>query len=213
MKNKCLILVIISLFTTACAVKIPLQANLSEQTMLLAKNKNLKADYVLISDVLNGPIDFVTIQRNGKEFVNNNEYEYDSETAFLRIWNSYFSSKFNSYSEETIEIDVILLDLYLVKTSSTSIGENILTGNSKYNIEAVAEFEYIINYKGKTYGNKFEVNSSEYNESQLMSGGDVFYTETLENPTRQKAKLLESCFNRSIIQFENFINLIVFDMQ
>lgn len=88
-----------------------------------------------------------------------------------------------------------------------------MTGNLKYNIEVIAEFEYVVKYKGKTYGNIFKVNASEYNESQLMSVGDVSYTESLENPTKQKAKLLEICFNRSIIQFENFINSIAFDTQ
>jgi len=209
MKKIYLLLIAVTFVSTSCSVKIPLQSNLSDQTMLLAKNKDIKAEYVLSSAVQNGPLAMVSVQRNGKESVNENAFEYDSEIAFAKIWDAYFSSKFNSYAEDTIEIEVSLLDLYLKQVSSTSAGESLLTGNAKYNVEAIAVLEFTVNYEGKTYKNSFEVNASEYNESQSMQAGGVSYTKTAENPTRQKSKLLESCFNRSIIQFENYINSVV----
>jgi hypothetical protein len=211
MKKNYLLLITIILFTSACAVKIPMQANLSEQTMLMAKNKNIKADYVLASNVLDGPIAWATVQKNGREYVSKAEYEYDSETAFNKIWNAYFSSKFNSLADETVEIDVLLVDLYLLRISSTSIGENIITGNSRYSIEAIAVLEFTVNYKGKTHTETFEINASDYNESRPIQQDGVYQRESLENPTRQKSDLLESCLNRSVIQFENFINSIVLD--
>lgn len=211
MKKVYLLLIAVTFAFTSCAVKIPLQSNISDQTMLLAKNKNIKADYVLSSAVPNGPLALVAVQRNGKESVNEKAFEYDSELAFSKIWDSYFSSKFNAYSEEVMEVEVNLLDLYLKQVSSTSAGESLFTGNAKYNVEAVAVVEFTVNYKGKEYQNSFEVSASEYNESQSMQAGGVSYTKTAENPTQQKSKLLESCFNRSIIQFENFISSVVLE--
>lgn len=52
--KKISLLLILSIIVTSCSVTIPTQTNLSDQTMLLAKNKNIKANYNLKSNVPNG---------------------------------------------------------------------------------------------------------------------------------------------------------------
>lgn len=149
----------------ACSTTIPLQSNLSDQTMLMADNKNIKANYTLSSEVSDGLIDEVYVQKNGNESTTQ-RLEYASETAFNNIWSSYFSNKFNDFSKDTTYINVNLVDLYLKETSSTSMGATFFTGNSKSNVEAITKVFVEVEYKGETFKNEFEVSSSGYQETQ-----------------------------------------------
>jgi hypothetical protein len=194
---------------SSCSVTIPLQSNLSDQTMLLAENKNIKANYTLVSKVPDGYMPYVSIQKNGTETPNNSFYIYASETAFKKIWSSYFSGKFNNYSKDQMDIAVTLKDLKLREQAATSVGMTMLTGNSTVNVEAAVTVHVIVDYHNKRYENQFEVTASDYNESQQMSYGTYNYTANQTNPTQQKSKLLESCLNKSIIQFENFLRSIM----
>lgn len=203
----CLWGVVIAL--TSCSVTIPVQSNLSDQTMLLAENRNIKADYVLTSNIPDGFISYVSVLKNGAETWNNSTYKYASETAFKKIWNSYFASKFNSYSKDNIKIEITLKELKLREQAATSIGMTMLTGNTKVNVEAIATFYIIVTFHEKKYENQFEVNASDYNESQQMKAGNYYYTTNQNNPTQQKSKLLESCLNKSVIQFENFLRSVM----
>ncbi|GGE09117.1 hypothetical protein [Psychroflexus salis] len=207
--KKILLLLFVAAMTISCAVTIPMQSNLSDQTMLLAKNKNIKANYNLKSNVVDGPIALTSVTRNGNESSNQGSLEYASETAFKRMWSAYFSSKFNDYADDEMDVLVELVDLRLRKQSGTSIGESMLTGNTKYNVEAIAVVYFSVNYEGKNYENEFEVVASDYNESQSMQSGNNYYTANQTNPTQQKSKLLESCLNKSIIQFENFVSSVI----
>ena len=147
--------------------------------------------------------------RNGNESSNKGTLEYASETAFKRMWSAYFSSKFNEYSEDEMNILVKLIDLRLRKQSGTSVGETLFTGNTKYNVEAIAEVYFSVDYKGETYQKEFKVVASDYNESQSMQSGNNYYSVNQTNPTQQKSKLLESCLNKFIIQFENFVSAVI----
>lgn len=208
MKKFLYALVCIATFSS-CAIRIPLQSNLSDQTMLLAENKNIKANYTLISDIPDGYISYISAQKNGTETVSNNSHEYASETAFKKIWTSYFSNKFNNFSKDEMNIEVTLKDLKLKQQAATSIGMTMLTGNTKVNVDAMATVHVLVSYHGKTYENQFDITASEYNESQQMQAGNYSYTANQTNPTQQKSKLLESCLNKSIIQFENFLRSIM----
>ena len=208
MKKIYFALVTLAIFSS-CAVTIPMQTNLSDQTMLLAKNKNIKANYSLISEIPDGFIDYVSVQKNGYETLNNNTNKYASETAFKKLWSSYFSNKFNNFSSDEMIINVTLKDLSLKQQTTTSIGMTMLTGNSKLNLEAIATIHVLIDYQGKKYENQFDVSASEYNETQQMQSGGNYYTVSATNPTQQKSKLIESCLNKSIIQFENFLNSVM----
>lgn len=192
------------IFVSACSTTIPLQSNLSDQTMLMADNKNIKANYTLTSEVSDGLIDEVYVQKNGTRSTTKN-LEYASETAFNNIWSSYFSNKFNDFSRDTMYINVNLMDLYLKETSSTSIGATLFTGNSKSNVEAITKVFVEVEYKGETFKNEFEVSSSGYQETQSTEFG----TYSKNNPMEQKAQLLEGSLNRAIIQFENFVSQII----
>ena len=202
---------LIALLFASCSTTIPAISNLSDQTMLLAKNKNIKANYFLISDVSDGAITFVSISKSGNSSSNNSSYKYASETAFNKIWSSYFQSKFNTYSKEEIDISVTLVDLYLRQQSVTSAATTFFTGNTKYNIEAVGVFHVLVDYKGEKFENQFEVTAADYNESQEVRSGDYYYSKNQVNPTQQQAKLLESCFNKGVIQFENFMQFVLTD--
>ena len=197
------------LIITSCTTTIPLQTNLNDQTMLLAKNRNIKANYTLVSNIPDGYIPYISVQKNGKEDVNNTSYKYGSETAYKKIWSSYFSSKFNNYADDQMDIEVTLKELKLREQAATSIGMTMLTGNTKVNVDAIAKIHVLVDYHGKTYENQFEVNASAYNESQQMQTGSYNYTLNQTNPTQQKSKLLESCLNKSVIQFENFVRSII----
>jgi hypothetical protein len=194
---------------SSCSVTIPMMSNLSDQTMLLAKNKNIKANYSLVSNVPDGFITFVSVSKNSNSSSNNSYYKYASETAFKKIWSTYFQSKFNAYSKEQMDVSVTLTDLSLRQQSATSVGMTLLTGNAKYNVEAVGIFRIVVDYKGEKYENQFEVTAADYNESQQMKAGNRSYTANQTNPTQQQAKLLESCFNKGIIQFENFLESVL----
>lgn len=85
----------------------------------------------------------------------------------------------------------------------------MITGNTKYNVEAIAVVYFSVDYEGENYNKEFEVIASDYNESQSMQSGNNYYTANQTNPTQQKSKLLESCLNKSIIQFENFVSAVI----
>lgn len=197
-------LVLLSILASACSTTIPLQTNLSDQTLLMAENKNIKAEYNLVSEVPDGQIQEVYYQKNGNRS-GSQEYEYKPETAFKTMWSSYFNNKFNDFSDDHMKVTATLKDLYLEQESSTSVGAQLLTGNSKSNVEAVGVVNVQIEYKGESYQNEFKVSSSEYQETQSTSYG----TFSKENPMEQKSTLLQSALNRSIIQFDNFVRQIL----
>lgn len=181
--------------------------------MFIADNKNIEADYNLISDVPDGFITLRSVMKNGNLKENNQAFEYASTTAFTRLWDSYFSSKFNNYSDNKMDIEIELVYLLLIEKSASSIGSQILTENSKLNVDAVAVIHVNTTYKGKDYENEFEVNASAYNESRNMKSSNSTYTINASNPMQQKAKLLESCLNKSIIQFDNFVSNVIMESE
>lgn len=207
--RKIIILAVSVVIFTSCTITIPLQANLSDQTMLLAENRNIKADYTIVSDIPDGYIPYIAVQKNGNETINNTSYKYGSKSAAKKIWSSYFSSKFNNFAEDEMKIEVTLEELKLREQAATSMGMTMLTGNSKVNVEALAKVHVYIKYNDKKYEKQFEVSASDYNESQRMQAGDYSYTANQTNPTQQKSKLLETCLNKSVIQFENFVSSIL----
>jgi len=207
--KKILLLLLASMVLTSCSVTIPMQSNLSDQTMLIAKNKDIKANYTLSSRVSDGPIVLTSVMRNGNESNNQGNLEYASETAFKRMWSTYFSSKFNEYADDEMEVLVELVDLRLRQKSGTSVGETLFTGNTKYNVEAIAVVYFSVDYNGENYNKEFEVVASDYNESQSMQSGNYNYSVNQKNPTQQKSKLLENSLNKSIIQFENFVSAVI----
>lgn len=197
-------LILFSILANACSTTIPLQTNLSDQTLLMAENKNINADYVLNSEMPDGKIQQVYFQKNGNRS-GSKEFDYKSETAFKQMWTSYFDNKFNDFSDDEMKITTTLKDLYLEEQSSTSIGGQLLTGNNKSNIEAVGVVNVVIEYKGETYQNEFKVSSSDYQETQSTNYG----TFSKENPMEQRSALLQNTLNRSIIQFDNFVRQIL----
>ena len=120
---------------TSCSVMIPVQTNLNDQVMLSAENRNIKANYVLESDVSDGFIPYVSVQKNGYETINKNTYKYASETAFKKLWESFFKNKFNPYANDQMDIEVTLKELILREQASTSVGMTLLTGNTKVNVD------------------------------------------------------------------------------
>jgi hypothetical protein len=191
---------------------IPMQANLSDQTLLLADNKNLKIEPTLISNVDDGSIQTISVLKNGSES-SSTYYEYKSKTAFNRIWGEYFGSKYNNFSKDTLYAEVTLNRLYLKTSSANSIGAQVLTGNTKFNQSAEAEIYVKIRYKGKEYENLFTASASEYNETQTVTYGDVTTTYSQSNPMQQRAVLLEDALNKSIIQFDNFIESLLLNVE
>jgi|AntRauTorckE5430_2_1112549.scaffolds.fasta_scaffold18339_1 hypothetical protein len=211
--NRIITLSLLVLLLTSCSSTIPLLTNLSDQTMLMADNKNIEADYNLVSNVPDGYITLRSVMMNGNSRENTQAFEYASTTAFTRLWDSYFSSKFNDYADNKMNIKIELLDLLLIEKSASSVGSQLLTGNSKFNVDAVAVIHVYTTYKGKDYENEFEVNASGYNESQNMRSGNSTYSITASNPMQQRAKLLESCLNKSIIQFDNFVSNVIMESE
>lgn len=200
MKKSALFVVSMCLLVSACSTTIPLQSNLSDQTLLMAENKNIKANVELVSLVPNGEIEQVYFLKNGSRS-SSQKFAYQSETAFRNMWSSYFENKFNSFSKDEMNVKVTLNQLYLSEQSATSIGSQLLTGNNKSNVEAVGVFMVEVTYKGETYQNELKVSSSDYQETQSTNYG----TFAKNNPMEQRAQLLQSTFNRSIIQFDNYI--------
>lgn len=197
-------LILLSIFVSACSTTIPMQSSLSDQTMLMADNKNIEANYSLTSNVPNGKITEVYVQKNGNER-SSQRLDYASETAFNNIWSSYFSNKFNDFSDETMNVNISLNELYLKETSATSMGVTFLTGNAKSNVEAITEVYVEVDYNGEKYQNEFQVSSSDYQETQSTQYGTFSNT----NPMQQKSQLLESSLNKAVIQFDNFVNSIL----
>jgi major membrane immunogen (membrane-anchored lipoprotein) len=198
------ILLLFSILATACSTTIPLQTNLSDQTLLNAENKNIKADFVLNSEIPDGKIQQVYYKKNGKQS-GSNEFDYKSETAFKQMWSSYFDNKFNDFSDDEMKITATLKDLYLEQQSSSSVGAQLFTGNNKSNVEAVGVVNVEVVYEGETYQDEFKVSSSEYQETQSTEYG----TFSKENPMEQRSTLLQNTLNRSIIQFDNFIRQVL----
>lgn len=194
----------LAIVATACSTTIPVQSSLDERTLLMADNKNINVDYNLTSDVPNGPITEVYVQKNGNQS-SSKRLEYASETAFNEIWREYFDNKFNSFSDDSMIVNVNLKYLYLEENSATSTGMTILTGNSKSNVEAISVVEVQIDYKGESYRNEFKVSSSGYQETQSTEFGTFSST----NPMQQKSELLQSSINKAVMQFDNFVQSIL----
>lgn len=199
------------LVIASCTVTIPMQSNLSEQTLLLAENRDIKVNYSLESEVPDGYIRYTFVQRNGTESRRDQGFRYSSATAFSKIWESYFANKFNSYATNVMDVKVVMKKLELREQASTSAGATILTGVSRVNVQAEAELHVMVTYQGETYEKDIKVNVSDYNESQSSTVNGVVFTSATSNPTQQKSKLLESCLNRSVIQFENFLKSVIRD--
>jgi len=198
---------IIVLFLSSCSVTIPTQTNLSDQTLLLAENRNIKADYTLISHIPDGDIQFIEVLKNGNK-ISRKGYKYANETAFKSMWTSYFSNKFNDYSKASIKIEVVLMKLNLYQKNLTTGARAVLFGNVQMNNEAVSEIYVKVEFNGNSYEKKITTKISEYNESQTNTINGVVYSYNTFNPTHQKARLLENCLNQSIIQFENFLKSV-----
>lgn len=108
-----------------------------------------------------------------------------------------------------MDVRVVMKRLELQQNTTTSTGMTLLTGNAKMNVAALAEMYVKVFYEGETYEKVIQANASDYNESQTVSSGGFTYYTNAVNPTQQKSKLLESCLNRSVIEFENFIKSIM----
>lgn len=192
------------MLANACSSTIPLQTDLSDQTLLNAENKNIKADFTLKSEIPDGEIQQVYFLKNGNRS-GNDTFQYKSETAFNQIWSSYFDNKFNDFADDEMKITATLKDLYLEQENSTSVGSQLLTGNNKSNVEAVGIVNVEVEYNGETYQDEFEVSSSDYQETQSTEFG----TFSKENPMEQRSTLLQNALNRSIIQFDNFMGQVL----
>lgn len=189
-----------------------MQANLSDQTLLLAKNKNLKINYNLNSEIPDGEIKQLSFLKNGSSSTTSAYYEYNSSTAFQKIWDEYFSSKYNNFSKDTVDVEVILKDLYLKTQAGNTIGGQLLTGNVRVNNSAEGKLYVKVTINEETFENEFTVNSSAYNESQTNTIGNYTYTTNETNPMQQRAELLESVLNKSIVQFDNFIESLLMNI-
>lgn len=198
------ILILFCILANACSTTIPLQASLNDQILLMAENKNIKADFVLNSEIPDGKIQQVYILKNGNRS-GSKEFDYKSETAFKQMWSSYFDNKFNNFASDEMKITATLKDLYLEEQSSSSIGGQLLTGNKKSNVKAVGVVNVEVEYNGETYKNEFKVSSSEYQETQSTNYG----TFSRQNPMEQRSTLLQNTLNRSVIQFDNFIRQVL----
>ena len=77
------------------------------------------------------------------------------------------------------------------------------------NVEAIGDFYVKVEFRGKVFEKDIAVNVSEYNDVRTGTVGSIAYTSNAVNPTQQKSKLLESCLNRSVLEFENFLKSIM----
>jgi hypothetical protein len=84
--------------------------------------------------------------KNGSSKENAQAFEYASTTAFTRLWDSCFSIKFNDYSDNKMDIEIELLDLLLIEKSASSVGSQLLTGNSNFNVDAVVVIHVYTTY-------------------------------------------------------------------
>jgi len=206
--KKTIVLLLIGATFASCSVTIPMKTSLSDQTLLMAENKNIKADFVISSNVPDGYIRYVSVSKNGNETVKNESYKYAIESAFRKLWNSYFLSKFNNYSEDVMVVRLILEDFELREQSETSVATTLLVGYAKYDVDVIAVIDATVIYHGQTYHNKVTVSSSDYQEMQSMQYGNTVYYDYSSNPTEQQAQLIDQCLNKGVVQFENFIRQI-----
>ncbi|MBA7493870.1 hypothetical protein ES702_04435 [subsurface metagenome] len=208
MKNL-IVMLCVCCIAISCTVTIPMQTNLSDQTMLLAENKNINANTTISSNIPDGFLKYTAISKNGNETPNNDWLKYPIETAFKKIWNGYFSAKYTEYSKDTMVVMLVLEDFYFRDQSATSMGGAMFTGNVKTSLEATSVISAIIIYHNETYHKKVEVSTSDYNEFQQMKAGNTYYTSSQTNPTQQKSDLIDACLNKGIVQFENFVNSVL----
>jgi len=210
---KKIILLLLLTITTSCSSLIPLQANLDNQTLLLTESKDILAQYQLDSKIKDGELEHKVFLKNGKKSSSGSTDKYQSETAFKKIYKSYLLSKFNSYSDSKIKINIMLVDLKLVTnfTTSTMI---MLNGQSKYTRKAIGNFYVKIVYNGKEYQKDIQVSVDGYNETTTSTtnnyrGQPSYNRNSISNPTQQKSKLLENMFNKSIIQVDKYLDFII----
>lgn len=207
-----ILLLSVGLFLASCTVMIPMETSLYNKILYQAENKNIKANYTIKSNIVDGYIPYVHVKKNGKEKYKNSSYTYDSSTAFTKLWGEYFSKKFNAYASETIDIEVTLIELKLRDHATTSIGLTFFTGYSELVVEAMALLKAVVVFRDRKYETQFEVTSSDYSQSMQIRIGDDwddYYNITVKDPTLLKAEQLHICLNESIIQFENFLSDII----
>lgn|GEM_PF-3827014 len=66
-----------------------MQANLDNQTLLLTESKDISAQYQLSSKIKDGELEHKAFLKNGKKSSSGSTDEYQSETAFKKIYKSY----------------------------------------------------------------------------------------------------------------------------
>ncbi|MCX6320331.1 MAG: hypothetical protein NTX93_00780 [Bacteroidia bacterium] len=191
---------------TSCAVTLPLQTNISDNVLLMSKNKDIKVNYEVSSDVKDGFILYKYEYKNGTKSENNKAFKYASETGLKTIWKNYFESKFNNYSINEMNVTIKQTQFYLREQSTTGIGFTMLTGNTQSIVEAHSTIKIIVIYKDKTYQKDFDIVSNSYQELQQMQAGGF---KSYQNPTAQKSQLIQDCYNKGIVLFENFITSIL----
>ncbi|MDO9339464.1 MAG: hypothetical protein Q7T72_02940 [Bacteroidales bacterium] len=207
--KRLLFLVSIMALLMSCAVTLPLQTNISDNVLLMSKNKDIKVNYEVSSDIKDGFISYKYEFKNGTKSEKNQAFKYASETGLKTIWKNYFESKFNNYSTNEMDVKIRQTDFYLREQSTTSMGLTMLTGNLQSVVEAHSTIKITIAYKGKTYQKDFDIVSNSYQESQQMKAGGIYYTKNYQNPTAQKSQLIQDCYNKGIVLFENFITSIL----
>jgi hypothetical protein len=196
----------VAILLGSCATSLPLLTNLSDQTLLLTENRNIKADYKLTSKLSGEQIAYDAMQKNGQLNSTGRTIRYNATTAFEAIFSKWFNAKFNPYSSEVIKIYVTLEDCYLLSKANNSVAAQLfLAKENETTEEAVVVVAVNIEYKGRSYSNSFESTSSDYNSTVTTKRG----TYMMKNQSQQQATLIQNAFNSGIIMVDNMLKQIM----
>jgi hypothetical protein len=198
--------VAVGMLASSCATTLPFMNNLSDQTLLLTENRNIKVDYKLNSQVEGDRIYYDAMQKNGQINSTGRTIGYNATAVFEAIFSKWFNAKFNPYSTEVMKINVTLEDCYLLSKANNSVAAQIfLAQENETTEEAVVVVAVDIEYKGRSYSNKFESTSSDYNSTVTTQYG----TYMMKNKSQQQATLIQNAFNSGIVMVDNMLKQIM----
>lgn len=179
------LLILFLVFFYSCSVNIPSSTYLKDN---IIEDKNVQVKYTISSDIKDGIIEYYNEDLNIIK-----KYKYNVESNFNSIWKEYFNKKYNKYSKDIIFINVNQIDFFIIES------KKFIGVYSKININ--------IKYNDLIYNDIFEISSND-NEFVVIYNDGIYYRIIKYSP-EQKSKLIDDCFNNSILIIDKHIDNIL----
>jgi len=186
---------------------IPNSSNVDESILMLSPNRDIRANFSVVSEQKDGILPIFDEKERTTTTV---KYYYQTETTFKKIWDDYFSTKFNASSQEEMKISINQDNFKVYKKNLSSGGQKFGiaafgSGSLSFQFEVYSDITTTINYKGKEFKKIFKIKVDEQSQANYYRG----YGGSDKNETELVSKMIQKAFNKGIMFTDNFMKTIV----